>query len=63
MPHDLDWQRDGPGWPHADRSRFVQAGGLRWHVQRFAPAQTGAPRSMVVVPSNSVAPFKATNVA
>ena len=33
MPHDLDWQRDGPGWPHADRSRFVQAGGLRWHVQ------------------------------
>lgn len=33
MGHDLDWQRDGPGWPHADRSRFVQAGGLRWHVQ------------------------------
>ena len=33
MPHDLDWQRDGPGWPHADRSRFVQAGGLHWHVQ------------------------------
>lgn len=29
----LDWARDGPGWPHADASRFLDAGGLRWHFQ------------------------------
>jgi magnesium chelatase accessory protein len=32
---DLDWQRDGPTWPHHDISRFVQAAGLRWHVQEM----------------------------
>lgn len=26
-----------PGWPHTDRSRWVQAGGIRWHVQVFDP--------------------------
>lgn len=31
----LDWARDGAVWPHRDHSRFVRAGGLRWHVQRF----------------------------
>ena len=31
----LDWERDGPAWPHAERSRFVQSAGLRWHVQQF----------------------------
>jgi magnesium chelatase accessory protein len=29
----LDWQRDGRHWPHRAFSRFVAAGGLRWHVQ------------------------------
>jgi magnesium chelatase accessory protein len=29
----LDWQRDGADWPHREASRFVEAGGLRWHVQ------------------------------
>jgi len=32
MP-ELDWERDGPGWPLHEYSRFVDAGGLRWHVQ------------------------------
>lgn len=32
-----DWQRDGLDWPHRDASRFVEAGGLRWHVQVFGP--------------------------
>lgn len=41
MGHDLDWRRDGPAWPHAERSRFVQAGGLHWHVQVW-PGQPGA---------------------
>ncbi len=29
----LDWQRDGQDWPNREHSRFVNAGGLRWHVQ------------------------------
>lgn len=29
----LDWQRDGAEWPNRAFSRFVKAGGLRWHVQ------------------------------
>lgn len=28
-----DWQRDGRDWPGREHSRFVDAGGLRWHVQ------------------------------
>jgi magnesium chelatase accessory protein len=35
---ELVWSRDGNDWPHRDASRFVQAGGFRWHVQ-----QMGAP--------------------
>jgi len=27
------WEREGRDWPHRARSRFVHAGGLRWHVQ------------------------------
>lgn len=29
----LDWGRDGLHWPNRDATRFVEAGGLRWHVQ------------------------------
>ena len=29
----LDWARDGADWPHREASRFVAAGGMRWHVQ------------------------------
>ncbi len=31
----LDWARDGASWPHHASSRFVDAGGLRWHVQQM----------------------------
>ncbi len=31
----LDWNLDRHAWPHADASRFVRAGGLRWHVQQM----------------------------
>lgn len=31
----LDWARDGASWPHHANSRFVDAGGLRWHVQQM----------------------------
>lgn len=29
----LDWDRDGSDWPNREASRFVEAAGLRWHVQ------------------------------
>jgi magnesium chelatase accessory protein len=28
-----DWSREGRSWPNREASRFVDAGGLRWHVQ------------------------------
>ena len=28
-----DWSTDGRDWPNREASRFVEAGGLRWHVQ------------------------------
>ncbi len=34
----LDWAVDGLDWPHRNASRFVQAGGLQWHLQEFGPA-------------------------
>ncbi|MEI8302400.1 MAG: alpha/beta fold hydrolase BchO [Burkholderiales bacterium] len=37
----LRWSLEGATWPHAEHSRFVDAGGLRWHVQRF-PGPAGA---------------------
>ena len=33
MSRRLDWARDGRDWPNREASRFVQAAGLRWHVQ------------------------------
>lgn len=29
----LDWERDGAYWPNRAASRFVEAGGMNWHVQ------------------------------
>lgn len=29
----LNWERDGRDWPNRAFSRFIKAGGLRWHVQ------------------------------
>ncbi|KQQ29353.1 alpha/beta hydrolase [Methylobacterium sp. Leaf123] len=34
-----DWERDGRDWPHRAASRFVEAAGLRWHVQEFGDRQ------------------------
>jgi magnesium chelatase accessory protein len=30
-----DWARDGADWPNREASRFVEAGGLRWHLQEM----------------------------
>ncbi|MCW6507277.1 alpha/beta fold hydrolase [Hyphomicrobiales bacterium BP6-180914] len=27
------WENEGRDWPHRDASRFIEAGGLTWHVQ------------------------------
>jgi magnesium chelatase accessory protein len=35
MTNSLVWERDGGSWPHHERSRFVMAAGLRWHVQQW----------------------------
>ncbi|MCY4015564.1 MAG: alpha/beta fold hydrolase [Gammaproteobacteria bacterium] len=29
----LQWEVDGLDWPNREASRFVEAGGIRWHVQ------------------------------
>lgn len=29
------WEEDGRDWPNRESSRFVEAGGLRWHVQEM----------------------------
>ena len=33
--HALDLQTDGRDWPNRDASRFVEAAGIRWHVQEI----------------------------
>ncbi|WP_457105095.1 alpha/beta fold hydrolase BchO [Methylobacterium sp. P5_C11] len=30
-----DWAVEGLDWPHREASRFVEAAGLRWHLQEF----------------------------
>jgi magnesium chelatase accessory protein len=41
----LDWARDGPHWPHAERSRFVDAAGLRWHMQEWEAREAVNPEA------------------
>ena len=31
----LSWDTDGQDWPNREASQFIQADGLRWHVQRM----------------------------
>jgi magnesium chelatase accessory protein len=46
VPERLRWERDGARWPLHDASRFVAAGGVRWHVQALGPA--GAPAVLLI---------------
>ncbi len=41
----MDWESQGRDWPHAAHSRFVQAAGVRWHVQQ---AGTQGPRVLLL---------------
>ncbi len=48
MPRGLDWQIDGADWPHRERSRFVEAAGLRWHVQHWPAPRPQAPALLLL---------------
>ena len=48
MSQRLNWERDGNGWPHRQHSRFVQAAGLRWHVQQFDAQIASAPSALLI---------------
>lgn len=36
----LDWRSDGADWPHREASRFIEAAGIRWHVQTMGQGPT-----------------------
>ncbi len=44
----LDWTRDGQDWPHRGHSHFVDAGGIRWHLQRWEPPCASAPWVLLI---------------
>jgi magnesium chelatase accessory protein len=44
----VDWQREGPSWPHHERSRFVTAAGQRWHVQTWPAPAARAPTLLLL---------------
>jgi len=44
----LEWETDGQGWPHREASRFVQAAGIRWHVQEFIAPDRQAPVALLI---------------
>jgi magnesium chelatase accessory protein len=48
MAQDLVWERDGLHWPHRERSHFIAAAGLRWHVQHWPAPVPGAPLLLLV---------------
>ncbi|MEO1090058.1 MAG: alpha/beta fold hydrolase BchO [Pseudomonadota bacterium] len=39
-PERPDWEREGRDWPNRSASRFVDAGGLSWHVQEMGEGAT-----------------------
>ncbi|MDZ7589681.1 MAG: alpha/beta fold hydrolase BchO [Rubrivivax sp.] len=44
----MDWQREGPSWPHHERSHFVTAAGQRWHVQTWPTPTAHAPTLLLL---------------
>ena len=45
----LDFERDGRDWPNREASRFVEAAGIRWHVQDIPGAGSGEPSLPVML--------------
>lgn len=48
MGRALNWDRDGPTWPHHSHSHWVPVDGLRWHVQRFDGPRPDAPCALLL---------------
>ena len=53
MTQRLNWERDASAWPHRQHSHFVQAAGLRWHIQLFEsqqldPTLPNAPTALLI---------------
>lgn len=48
MTQRLNWESDGRSWPHRQHSRFVQAAGVRWHIQQFDSAHPAAPTALLI---------------
>jgi magnesium chelatase accessory protein len=44
----LNWNRDGGGWPNRSASRFVEAGGLTWHIQVLGDVTAARPVLLLV---------------
>lgn len=44
----MDFAHEGPSWPHHGRSRFVEAGGQRWHVQHWPGPFDHAPAALLI---------------
>lgn len=44
----LDWETEGADWPHRAASRFVECGGLRWHVQVLGDVAAGRPAILLL---------------
>ncbi len=44
----LDFAVDGADWPNRDLSRFVAAGGIRWHVQETGDAEDDRPVALML---------------
>jgi magnesium chelatase accessory protein len=57
----LLWDRDGLRSPHREASRFVDAGGLHWHLRQFAalpaPSSSQPPAHLPSSASSSAAPL------
>ncbi len=47
MSQRLQWKSDGIEWPHRENSQFVEAAGLRWHVQIFGE-NTHLPTALLI---------------
>jgi magnesium chelatase accessory protein len=50
MSERMRWQNEGRDWPHREASRFVEAGGVRWHVQTMSsPRAASAARHALLL--------------
>lgn len=49
MARAMHWETEGLDWPNRKASRFVNADGLRWHIQEFLPHESKSKDSAPVI--------------